>query len=684
MKKRNSMTKAVRYTGGLLIALLIGLAPLALISPVPVKAAPGPIDLELGGEWTTPWYVTNIKPSSSGSTSVELRNVGTRDGFITIWVSDVINGEGLNPESETGDTSEPGEFGDHFLLDLSTDNLSTNLDLPVPVNDMPQGLNDSDYIEIMPLKSGETVDLEWQWELPAETGNDVQGDNLSFTVNYLLREIEITNVSTVVNTEGKFTANVTAISDTTVKGKLAITAGTTGKTAANQSLQEVWIVEIDKQPLPAASNKTNVGSNFELGPDGSTFDQPVTITLSYNPANIPSGIEEEELFISLWDKVTKQWIPLDNCVVDTGANTISARITHFSRYSVQSPVPPPTPPAGGGDEIPEIPPGSTEEPAETGTLLEVDILDNESTVEIDAEGVVKEPFSIVGLDGNVLIDIKSGTRITGPEGTILSRIELTTTVRSMIVPDDTVILSPTYQLTGYTAEMEAVPVIFEPYAILSISFDTEKLPENHFLPFIATYNDVDGLVRMAVSTASLTETGKAKALVFNESIFFVAVELAPPPPPLPAEFGASNLIINPQKSFTGETVTISITIANKGETEGSYELHLIVDGIVRTIEEITLSAQSTETLTFEVTNLSAGTHQVKIADLSGEFEVVRMEVIVEETQFNWLLLDIIVGTVLAIGAIVLYLQISRARRARLAIEDVEEITFKNDQTDSSN
>jgi hypothetical protein len=188
---------------------------------------------------------------------------------------------------------------------------------------------------------------------------------------------------------------------------------------------------------------------------------------------------------------------------------------------------------------------------------------------------------------------------------------------------------------------------------------------------------------LSVSTASLIETGKVKGLVSGESIFCVAVELAPPPPPLPAKFEASNLIINPQKTFAGETVTISVTIANKGETEGSYELHLIVDGIVRTIEEVTLSAQSTETLTFEVSNLSAGVHQVKIADLSGEFEVVRMEVIIKETKFNWLLLDVIVGSVMAIGAIVLYFQISRARRARLAIEDAEEITFKNDQSDSS-
>jgi hypothetical protein len=58
---------------------------------------------------------------------------------------------------------------------------------------------------------------------------------------------------------------------------------------------------------------------------------------------------------------------------------------------------------------------------------------------------------------------------------------------------------------------------------------------------------------------------------------------------------------------------------------------------------------------------------VKIAGLTGEFDVLRLAVSVEENRFNWLLLDIIVGFLIFVGAIALYFQIRKSRRTRLAM-----------------
>ncbi len=680
MRKHSSIIKAVRYAGGLFVALVIGLAPLGTSLPPAVKADTNPVDLELGGEGATSWNITNIKPTDYGTKTVELRNVGSKDGFITIWVSDIVSSEGLNPESENGDTSEPGELDDHLLLDLSADNLSTNLNLPATINTLPRSVTSSRYIEVTPLKAGAIANLQWQWELPAQTGNDVQGDSISFTINYLLRECKIIDVSSFVTSTGNFTQDVTAQSDNN-KGKLTIIAGTTGKTAANQPLSDIWLIEMDKEPLPPVTGKINVSLNYEAGPEGTTFDQPITITLTYNPDDIPEGVREEQLCAAVWDKSAGQWVRLDNYTVDTANNTISALITHFSRYSVQSPIPLPPQFAGGGDETTgtKVKPGAkTEVPPTTGALLEVSILDSESTVEIGEDGTLSEALTLTDPDGDFIIDIDSGTRVTGPGGVMLSRIVLRTTDKRIAAPDNIVLLSPTYELVGYTADMEAVPVVFEPPASLTIRYDPWNLPENSFLPFVATYTDEQGFARLDLPPDSLVETGRAKALVSDETLFVVAAELAPPPPPLPARFEATSLIIDPLESFVGETVTISITIANEGATGGSLELHLIIDGIVRAIEEVTLSAQSSETLTFEVSNLATGSHQVKIAGLTGEFKIARMAVSVEETKFNWLLLDIIVGAALAIGAIVLYFLIRRAHRTRLAMAEKEEITFRDE------
>ncbi|UCD08431.1 MAG: hypothetical protein JSU79_08730, partial [Dehalococcoidales bacterium] len=160
--------------------------------PSSVQAAPDPIDLELDAAGYTPIVINNIKPGDSGVKTVELRNAGMQNGLVYIWLSDIIDGEGLNPDSETGDTSGAGELSEYLLLDISVSGLSTNLVFPATVSDFPTSAADQKYINIIDLKVGETRILDWYWELPHDTGNMVQGDELSFTINYHLRETEVT------------------------------------------------------------------------------------------------------------------------------------------------------------------------------------------------------------------------------------------------------------------------------------------------------------------------------------------------------------------------------------------------------------------------------------------------------------------------------------------------------------
>jgi len=247
----------------------------------------------------------------------------------------------------------------------------------------------------------------------------------------------------------------------------------------------------------------------------------------------------------------------------------------------------------------------------------------------------------------------------------LSRIELRITDESIVIPGDIVVLSPIYKLTGYTRSMEVTPINFDPSARLTIRYDPQNLPENTFLPFIANYTDEQGLIRLQPPPDSTDEIGKAKALISHASLFVVAAEVLPPPPPLPARFEVSNLTINPKQAQLGQPVTVSVTIINEGATEGSFELHLIIDGIVRMVKEVTLAGKSSETLTFEVSNLAAGKHQVKIAGLTENFKIVRITIPPEESRVNWLLLDVSVGAAIVIGALVLYLTTRRSRQVRL-------------------
>jgi|GEM_PF-3157790 len=243
-----------RYATRLLLVATIGVVLVGFL-PAAVQANGGnPIDLELGGAGASSWDIANIAPGDSGTETVELHNAGSRNGFVTIWISDTVSGEGLNPESETGDTSEPGELDDHLLFNLSCSGLSTNLNLPVTIGNLPRSVSDPNYIKIIPLNAGDTVDLEWQWQLPPQTDNDVQGDSLSFTINYLLKEqmaITVTADRIQIPADGTSTTIITATVRDGEGGP--VVDGTLVRFTTNQGSFSNGTQAIDKETLSSVA-----------------------------------------------------------------------------------------------------------------------------------------------------------------------------------------------------------------------------------------------------------------------------------------------------------------------------------------------------------------------------------------------------------------------------------------------
>ncbi len=75
-----------------------------------------------------------------------------------------------------------------------------------------------------------------------------------------------------------------------------------------------------------------IGLNYDLEPDGATFDPPITVTFVYNPDWIPNELGPESLTIGYYDQDTNQWVLLDaeNITIDPATNTITAEISHFT------------------------------------------------------------------------------------------------------------------------------------------------------------------------------------------------------------------------------------------------------------------------------------------------------------------------------------------------------------------
>jgi hypothetical protein len=171
--------KLTQYGTRLALALLLGAALVGLLIP---KQAQQPLDLELSGEGATSWNIGNIKLGESGTKTIELHNAGSRDGSVTIWISDI---------EEADYVGDGAMLDDYLLFNLSCERLSSNITLPATIGELPQSAADTNYIKINQLSVGETVILVWEWEFPEteELQNDAQGDSLSFTINYLFEEL---------------------------------------------------------------------------------------------------------------------------------------------------------------------------------------------------------------------------------------------------------------------------------------------------------------------------------------------------------------------------------------------------------------------------------------------------------------------------------------------------------------
>ena len=69
-----------------------------------------------------------------------------------------------------------------------------------------------------------------------------------------------------------------------------------------------------------------------LGPDGTTFANPVTLAIQYHPENLPDGVPPSALVLMTFDGTG--WVQVPGSTIDSVDNTVSAPISHFSWYSV--------------------------------------------------------------------------------------------------------------------------------------------------------------------------------------------------------------------------------------------------------------------------------------------------------------------------------------------------------------
>jgi hypothetical protein len=143
-------------------------------------------------------------------------------------------------------------------------------------------------------------------------------------------------VGSVTTSGGVFTSSV-SFQSSDQNLTVDIPQGTTGTTAAGDPLPQVRITPVSVPPAPPA-DMGFIGLTYDLEPDGATFDPPITITFTYNPAWIPAGLGPENLTVGYYDTDSGQWVMLgaSDITIDPVTGTVSARVSHWTQFSVMA------------------------------------------------------------------------------------------------------------------------------------------------------------------------------------------------------------------------------------------------------------------------------------------------------------------------------------------------------------
>lgn len=89
-----------------------------------------------------------------------------------------------------------------------------------------------------------------------------------------------------------------------------------------------------------------------------------------------------------------------------------------------------------------------------------------------------------------------------------------------------------------------------------------------------------------------------------------------------AKFQFGNLSVSPAEVIKDNSLAVSVNVTNSGEAEGNFEARLKIDGTLKETKTVSVAAGGTETVSFTVSADTAGTHIVKINDLSSTFDVL--------------------------------------------------------------
>ncbi len=187
-------------------------------------------------------------------------------------------------------------------------------------------------------------------EDPVIVDTTLFGESVSFTISPSGEILEIIEVTTA---DGTLTITIPAGTIALDKNKHPLTTLT---------------MDIDLVPPAPPEGASIIGITYDFGPEGASFDPPLTFTWEYDPNALPEGVAEEDLVVAYHDETTGEWVEMPS-TVDPITNTITVSVSHFTCFAIiAAPPPPPPPPAPAPIPVPTPAPVIIVAPPPVGAL----------------------------------------------------------------------------------------------------------------------------------------------------------------------------------------------------------------------------------------------------------------------------------------------------------------------------
>ena len=463
------------------------------------------------------------------------------------------------------------------------------------------------------------------------------------------------DLSGSIDSNGRFSREVT-VESANNKVELTIAEGTTGLTATGKPLSEITITGMEESPSPP-EHHGSIGLTYQLGPDGATFDPPITITFTYNDSSIPDGVPEEKLALAFWESSIGEWVKLDS-VVNSTDNIITAEISHFTPFTILVSTQP------ASFVVTDL--SITPHEVYVGQTVTISVLVTNTG---DIEGSHELTLTI----NNTLVETREVTLAGGASQTVTFRTSRDVAGTCVVIVDG---LSETFGIKKLAPANFAIsnlsinPLQVDIGEAVTVSVRVTNTGESSDTYEVNLKIDdvvvdskqvtLDGGDSVIVPlTVSRDSPGTYTVCVDDKAGQFMVKGPSVPPEPKPAAFTVSHLTISPTEVETGEKVTISVFVANTGELSGSYRVTLKINDRTVATEDVTLEGKSSREVSFTVTESVAEAYSINVNDLHGTLVVNAPSPIVKRAYW-WLIGTIVAGIVVVAGVTWILLRRRRA------------------------